>query len=34
MKESCTNICTFFRKTDPENILQYSDKYNNKNNDS
>ena len=24
----------FFRKTHPENIIQYSDKYNSKNNDS
>ena len=27
-----TNVCTFFRKTVPENIIQCSDKHNSKNN--
>ena len=32
MKESGTNVYTFFRKTVPENIIQCSDKHNSKNN--
>ena len=32
MKESCTNVGTFFRKTMPENIIQCSGKHNSKTN--